>query len=403
MKLRAWLAVLAIPLSTVPAACANTHGEPLRIGYAAWLTGDGGQYDAAAINGARVQVARLNALGGANGRPLELLVEDIGPDPRNSATAAQALIDAGADVLLVPSLPIWSDGATATAAQAGIPVLSTVGTIPRLLEGGDDLAFLNGFGDNVQAAAAAQHLRSSGTKTALVVVSPVLASYSDIVPDYFAQAFEDQGGTVIDRVDMGANPDGSVAVVRALEQLDDPPDAIYAALGPPQLTGLLAALDSAGYDGTVIASDAAESAELFEAGEPVDGTLITAHAYASTDRLAQGGVLFAPRTPAERLARFAAGYERYFGTPPTSLSFAALGADVIDVIHAAAERAADPTPGALRDAIDGLRDVEVTTGRVTYLGQDGVPRKVVYLLRAERGEFELEAVLEPDEVPAPRR
>lgn len=65
-------------------------GEPIRIGFPALLSGPGAvpQFNEAA----QVYVDDWNERGGFNGRPVELVVEDVGTDPAQASAAAQKLV-----------------------------------------------------------------------------------------------------------------------------------------------------------------------------------------------------------------------------------------------------------------------------------------------------------------------
>jgi ABC-type branched-subunit amino acid transport system substrate-binding protein len=127
--------------------------------------------------------------------------------------------------------------------------------------------------------------------------------------------------------------------------------------------------------------------------------VLTSHAF--TGSHATVGLLFSPRSPAERIAQFVEGFERFHGAPPSSVSFAALGADAVDIVHAAAERSNNDDPAAIAAAIGDLDRMQVTTGRVTYRDNGSIPVKVVYVLEVRDGAFRLREVVEPSDVPAP--
>ena len=65
-----------------------------------------------------------------------------------------------------------------------------------------DTAFLVAFGDNVQAAAAADDAIRSGHRSALLVSTEDVPGYGDTVPVYFSEAFTRRGGEVVDVVDV---------------------------------------------------------------------------------------------------------------------------------------------------------------------------------------------------------
>jgi branched-chain amino acid transport system substrate-binding protein len=398
---RRLLAPSALLVALLASSCGDrTPREPFVIGYVApFSSAVDGVYDREALAGVQYEVARLNSLGGLEGRPIDVVVADVGGEPAGAADAATRLVEEGADVLFAAPFPAYVEGVVAVGARDGVPVLSVAGTIPSLVAG-SETAFLTAFGDNVQAAAAAEVAVGAGYRTALLVSTSDIPDYGDTLPRYFAAAFTDRGGRVLDQVDVDLATEAAFdEVLAALTALPEPPDLIYTAIYSPWLEDLLAALRSHGYDGPVYGADGAETADLLAAGSLADGVVLTSHAFASTRPTV--GVLFSPRSPAERIAQFVEGFERFHDRPPRSLSFAALGADAVGVVHAAAARADGDDPSELSTAIADLDRVEVTTGRTTYRGNGSVPVKVVYVLEVRDGAFRLLDVVEPDDVPEP--
>ncbi len=388
-------------MALLAVGCGQTGSrEPFVIGYVApFSSAMSGAYDREALAGAEYEAARLNSQGGIEGRQIEIVVADIGDDPTVAAGIARGLVVDGVDAFFAAPFPDLSRGVVAVGSEAGLPVLSVAGTIPSIVED-SGTAFLNAFGDNVQAAAAAGVAIDGGHRTAMLVTTDDIADYGDTVPAYFAEAFTARGGEVIASVDVDLDEaPGFDRVVDALRALPQPPDVVYTAIFPPWLNDLLGSLRASGYTGDVFGTDGAETDALLDAGPAADGMVLTSHSFASSHPTVD--LLFSPRSPAERIARFVEGFERYHGEPPSSVSFAALGADAVGVVHAAASRAGSSEPGAIVEAIGKLDRVQVTTGRTTYRGHGSIPVKVVYVLEVRDGEFRLRDVVEPDDVPDP--
>jgi branched-chain amino acid transport system substrate-binding protein len=383
-------------------ACSDqADGEPFVIGYVAPFSSvDNGAFDRIALAGAQYEAARHNSGDGLRGRLIEIIEFDMGDDPSSAREGARDLIERGAEVLFAAPFAEYAAGVVDAGAEAGIPVLSVNGTIPSIVEAHEGRAFLTAFGDNVQAAAAADDAIRSGHRSALLVATNDIAEYGDTLPQYFGEAFTQRGGEVVDAVDVDLDEaPGFDRVLDALDTLPSHPDVVYTAIYSPWLNDLLAALRAHGFDGAVYGADGAETAELLGAGPAADGMVLTSHAF--TGSHATVGLLFSPRSPAERISLFVEGFERFHGEAPASVSFASLGADAVDIVHAAAERATSDEPAAIAAAIADLSRVQVTTGRVTYRGNGSIPVKVVYVLEVRDGAFRLRDVVEPSDVPEP--
>ena len=394
---------IALALGLVAMSCGRTtlSGTPIVIGYVAARSGFGAVGDVDGVDGARYEVQRLKNRGGIAGHPITLLVEDIGADPAAAGPAARRLIAKGASILLGPPFPDTARPAVEVAAAAGIPILSVTSTQPAFISGHDGEAFLGAFGDNTQGAAAAEEAYAEGKRRAFTITSPDIAEYTDAVPRYFADAFAHAGGRVVGTVDIHLNHDDFHRAALAVVASSPTPDVVYTTIYPPDLGPLLHELRLAGYRGSVFSSDASDNQGVF-AVDPADaeGLVVTAHGYPEDPR---SGLLFSPRTPAGSVAEFERGFIRFTGRQPTSVGLAAVGADAIDIVAAAAAAGdGSITPQSLAHHIARLERATVTTGRVTYRGTHGIPRKVVYLARVEHGRFRLMRAMEPDYIPAVR-
>ena len=89
------------PAETEPAVA---DGEPIRVGNVSSLTG-AGLFPEASV-AARAVFDRVNARGGIDGRPIELIIEDDGGTPEGAATASRKLVEQDDVVAMVGSASI---------------------------------------------------------------------------------------------------------------------------------------------------------------------------------------------------------------------------------------------------------------------------------------------------------
>lgn len=71
----------------------TAEGEPVKIGLAGPLTGAYGAFGEQLWNGAELAVANINADGGINGRPIELIKGDDQCEPKQAVAVANRLVD----------------------------------------------------------------------------------------------------------------------------------------------------------------------------------------------------------------------------------------------------------------------------------------------------------------------
>ena len=139
--------------------------DAIKIGGAFNLTGGQASLDGPAKNGAQMAIDAINAAGGVNGRPLELVVYDGKTDPAVITSLASQLINSdkvSAVIGFSDSDPVLALGPTAQ--KAGVPFVTVGATSPKLPDQIGDHMFLACFGDNTQAAVGRHvcHQRAQG-------------------------------------------------------------------------------------------------------------------------------------------------------------------------------------------------------------------------------------------------
>lgn len=122
------LAAVALAAGTVAVVLA---AEPIRIGAFFALSGPAAHIGTPTKLVAEMVTAKLNAEGGINGRPLELVIGDTESDPTKAATIAKKFIHADKVVAIIgPTSTGEGMAARKIVAEAGIPTFMTVGGDP---------------------------------------------------------------------------------------------------------------------------------------------------------------------------------------------------------------------------------------------------------------------------------
>ncbi len=145
-KIAATCAALAFSAGLALAA------TPIKIGVAGAHSGDLASYGLPTLKAAQLIVKDINAAGGINGNPVELLVEDDACKPEIATNTATKLVSSGAQVVIghicsgatKAALPIYRD--------AKVIVISPSATTPDLTQSGDYPNFYRTIGsDAIQA------------------------------------------------------------------------------------------------------------------------------------------------------------------------------------------------------------------------------------------------------------
>ena len=171
--------------------------DPIKIGGGFALTGAESALDVPAYNGATLAVEEINAAGGVNGQQLEMVTHDSQYDMNVTAQVANQYVEEDG----VEAFIGYTDTDSVLASgfvfqEAGIPFITVGATSPKLPTEVGDLLFLASFGDNVQAAAAAEYAFENFGDTAYLLFDKG-QTYTTLLADYFKTRFTELGGTIV--------------------------------------------------------------------------------------------------------------------------------------------------------------------------------------------------------------
>jgi branched-chain amino acid transport system substrate-binding protein len=375
----------------VAAACSSGTGgssQNYQVGYDSSQTGILAYSDVPASKGVRMAIDEINAKGGIDGKwKIDLTLQDNRSEAAQSSVVAQDLVSKGAKFLICTSDADPCTAAGQIAQKNGIPTMSTAATSPTLPGSVGDFMFMSVFGDNTQTTALADYAAGQGYKSAYLLCSPD-SSYTSKSCDYFADVFQNKGGTIAGRGSFTLGAADFSAEVTKIKNLDPKPDVIMTPAYPPDAPTFIKQLRAAGVETPVISIDGVDSVDTISAGGPaVEGLVFTTHGFPEAG------------TPMEK---FWQDYKAKYGADPESV-FAATGYDLVKVIEAAVIKAGSTDPAKVRDAIDSLENVAGATGSITYKGQNRIPLKTVYLVTVKDGKFQLLDKVTPNaaDIPAP--
>ena len=372
-----------------PAASPAPGGDPVLLGCPYNLSGAYASIGAPARDGSLLAAAQVNRDGGVLGRPLRLRVADVEGDPAEAAAATRRLIEDDRVAAVVGLTDTTFVLAAAPVAQAaGVPFLDVGATAPAIAAVGD-YVFMLPFGDNVQAAVAAEYCAAEGFRRVAILRNRDTA-FTRLLAGYFAARLvaPDLGGEIV--ADEGYAADGADVAARldALAVLDPAPEALFFAAGPEESGTVVKQARDRGLPQPIVGGDGYDTPRLVgDGGAAAEGVVFTTHAgiYGDSSPLA-----------AAFLSEFAAAY----GEPPPSV-FAALGYDAVLLMADAIGRAGSLDPIAVRDALAATGGFRGVTGAVAYAPGERVPVKAVALVRVENGRFVLLREGAPRHIPPP--
>lgn len=368
-----------------PAAAAPS-GEPIKIGAPYNLTGGYASIDNPAANGSRLAIKEINAGGGVLGRPLEIIVEDGKSDVPTITSVAKKLVEEDqVDVLVGLTDTSYMLAAGPVAQEAGKPFLDAGGTAPLITTVGDYI-FMLPFGDNVQAAVAAEFARDKGWKTAALLFDEAM-DYTKFLAKYFKDRFtmEDIGGQIVSELTYSMGDTDFSSQLTEFKNLDPQPDFLFISSNPGEIGTIIKQARDLGLTMPIVGGDGYDTPLLAElAGDAATNVFFTTH---------QGIYDQTPESEA-----FNAAYEAEYGNPPEAV-FAALGYDGIKLMADAIARAGSTDGAAVRDALAATQDFHGVTGTISYEPGSRIPSKSVALIEVVDGKNNLLEIVVPEVVP----
>jgi len=269
--------------------------------------------------------------------------------------------------------------------RARVPFLAIGATDPGLPEKVGDRIFMTAFGDNTQAAAAAQFSqREFGSSVAILWDST--SEYTRTLPRYFRTQFEELGGNVV----LDASYDGGCDITTLGQQvasLPQQPQFVYLAGLPDCVGDVVASLRAAGVTEPIVGGDGLDTPNLLVGDPgPTDDVWFTTHAWLSE------------QTGTPEVKEFIAAYREAYGNAPAD-AFAALGYDaarlILDVLGRARNQA------GIFNALENTEGFRGVTGTISFSSESHVPLKTVWVITVQDGQESLADAFVPDSIPSP--
>lgn len=386
------LSRLILPLAAAVALTASAPGradDPVAdkgalIGLIFNQTGAQAELDVPALRGARLAIDEANEAGGVLGRPVLWVSADGRSDPEivRQQTAELLQRHSSIGVLLGLSDTDMVLAAATVAARNGRVFVTPGATSPRLPSAVPGYLFLACFGDNVQAAAAAEWAHETLPAETAVILYNASMSYTRLLQGYFRTRFEQLGGRVV--AARSYRLDDLEGATADLPQAD----MVFLSAGPDEAVRLSELLRREGTTAPIVGGDGLDLEDAWRDHPTLSGIYFTTHAYLGADN----------DDPA--VAAFRAAYlARYPESAPNA--FAALGYDAARLTMSAIAAAGSADPAAIRTAFDAITGFHGVTGTVSYAGGSAIPRKSVSIVRIEQGRRELVQQMMPAVVPPP--
>ena len=361
-------------------------GEEVLLGCPYNLTGSYASIDNPAKNGSDLAVKLLNLENGILGRPVRHVVDDGKSDPATISNVAKKMAEEDKVMAFVGLTDTdFMRAAGSVAQEAGLPFIDVAGTAPLIQEIGDYI-FMLPFGDNVQAAAAAEFAQEKGWTSVAMLVDDAM-TYTKFLAKYFVDRFTDDEiqGEVVKELSYQIGDTDFSGQLTEIAALDPAPDLLFISSNPAEIGTIVKQARDLGIETPIMGGDGYDTPLLLElAGPAARNVYFTTH---------QGIYGDAPEAKA-----FSEAYTTEYGTAPEAV-FAALGFDGINLMADAMNRAGSTDGVAVRDALAATQGFKGATGEISYEPGSRIPSKSIALVEVIDGKFSLIEIVVPRVVP----
>ncbi len=258
--------------------------KPVRLGVIVDVSGPSASLGIAGRNGMQLAVEEVNAKGGIQGQPIELLYRDDGLDPAMARQAGEELIALGVDAALGPMTSTMAEQLAPLFTEAGILLMGGT-TLSPLLAGRDDMFFRTLTHKNPDAPVIAAQLSKQGLTRLTVLIELSNHSFTRPWLDDFIRLMPANGLSLGRLIEFHRDPQHDFAAL-AEQALAEQPEGVLL-ISSALDTALLATQLRQREPRLTLAAPAwaAADALLEMGGQAVEG-LITAQGYNLADQSA---------------------------------------------------------------------------------------------------------------------
>jgi branched-chain amino acid transport system substrate-binding protein len=382
-RLIMWLAVVAgvvLVLAVAWAAILWTRPEPIRIAFANSLSGPSAPAGTESLVATQLAIDGVNAKGGVNGRPIELVLFDDASNPAVARANAQAIADSPCVAVLGHFLSSTSLAAAPAYQDARIPALTGSAAADDLTSG-NEYYFRALTPISTQARSIAEHLRAV-MKEPKVRLFHTRDAYGESFVSGFAAAYPLVQWRVFG-LDVASGQIGSMDEALDAAAQEPGPGVIVIGAAADFVADIVKALRRRGIKGTIIASQGAARESYLQnfVNEPEE----KAHpGFFSENLYAASSLIFDSAGVAAQA--FAADYKTKVGTSPSWVAGGAYDAAhlMIEALKRADVKNKSDSKIADRDlvrvalgAIDSPKSaIAGLTGRLYFNTNRDIPRPI---------------------------
>jgi branched-chain amino acid transport system substrate-binding protein len=326
--------------------------QVIKIGHAVALTGDASIWGQSESNALKMWVEKVNASGGIDGKTVELVTYDTRADSVEAVNVAKRMIEQDKVVAIIGAAQSGVTIAmTAVTEPAKIPLIGTTATNPEVTVKDGAVrphTFRVCFIDPFQGTVAAQFASTKlGAKTAAVLYD-VGSDYSSWLAQYFIEAFEKIGGTIVGKEAFRTGELDYRAMLGKFTK--ENPDVIFIPTAQKEAALAMKQARDLGFEGEFLGGDNWGSPDIVElGGDAVDG----------------GYFVNLASMEDPDIQDFIKEYKAKYGSDPV-LPNPVMAIDALIVLVEAIKTAGSTDGSEIAKAIEEIRDLQALSGKMTF-------------------------------------
>jgi branched-chain amino acid transport system substrate-binding protein len=385
-KLWGLILILMVLTSIALSGCAQE--KVIKIGYITEQTGVDAYVGPASVPALEDKIAEINAAGGIGGYKLKLIVYDTRSEVTDAVAVTKRLIDQDKVIAIIG--PSWSAAGIPIADIADaskVPVVATTASNVNVTvsESGQlhPYMFRVCFIDPYQGYAQADFAYNKLGKRKAAFLTDIASPYTVGIHQFFKEHFLELGGEVV--AEEGYTQGDAEFRAQLAKIKDAGADILVADAYTYKDVGLMAQqAEALGLDITIQAGDGVFVPELLEmAGPQLEGAYVTTGVSENSPEFAD----------------FNAEFEKKHGVQANVYTYYGLDA-LMAIEHGIREAVnkGEPTPTAVRDALEVMTDVPLFTSVVTMEPDTHNPHnKPLLIMTIKNSQWELVETFTPQD------
>ena len=362
MKSTSGRMILAAFAFLLAAGSAAWAADPIYIGVSAPLTGNYAEYGQNWKKAMDLGLGWINAAGGVNGRPVELIYTDSKSDPKESAAVAQKYVS---DKRIVATIGDFTSTACMAAQpiydRAGLVQLSPTASHPKFAPGSIWSFGIIGTQAGEGPFMARYAVQILGKKK--IAVLYINNDWGIATKDYFVNPAKEMGAEILAIESFFETDKDFTGVLTKLRGYK--PELLYVPSMYNEMALIAKQREKLGWMDVLLSGPGSlYSPKLLEiGGSSVNGLYTSA--------------VFFPKDPQPEVQKFVKGYEEKYKATPNM--FAAIAYDGINLM-AEVIRKAGTDRKAIRDELAKTKNFSGVTGKITFTEQRDVIKDYRHLV-----------------------